>query len=418
VNAIALLLGLLVLSYVGSILAGNRTIRGFGLPSGAEYLLLGFVLGPHVLGVMNRSLLGAFEPMLIVGAAWLALVAGIGYGRVGPRRVRLSHALSGIVSAALIGVGVGGAVYATLGVLGPALSAVERALLSGAAGAVCCETTRHAVRWVAERHGAKGPLSDAVADLARASALVPAAALAVLFAAVPMPGLLGLTWGARIGITLGIGCLLGLVATLLLGREFRRDESWGILLGTSLLGMGVSERLGLSAVATTFAMGLTVALVSAHRAELKAMIAPTEGSVMVPLTVLAGAFVQLDVSPMLPLLLGVAIVSRFALELVRGVLLSRLLGPARQAPVVLGLGLASPGSFSLGCAVAIATRFPESIGGTALVIAAAGVLAGELVGPLSLRRALEASGEIVEGASETPPPPSFDYEKNERRSAP
>jgi hypothetical protein len=190
------------------------------------------------------------------------------------------------------------------------------------------------------------------------------------------------------------------------------------LLGTSLLGMGVSERLGLSAVATTFAMGLTVALVSAHRAELKAMIAPTEGPVMVPLTVLAGAFVQLDVSPMLPLILGVAIVSRFALELVRGLLLSRFLGPARQAPVVLGLGLASPGAFSLGCAVAIATRFPESIGGTALVIAAAGVLAGELVGPLSLRRALEASGEIVEGASETPPPPSFDYEKNERRSAP
>ena len=174
-NAIALLLGLLVLSYVGSILAGNRTIRGFGLPSGAEYLLLGFVLGPHVLGVMNRSLLGAFEPMLIVGAAWLALVAGIGYGRVGPRRVRLSHALSGIAFAALIGAGVGGAVYATLGVLGPPLAAVDRALLSGAAGAVCCETTRHAVRWVAERHGAKGPLSDAVADFARASALVPAA---------------------------------------------------------------------------------------------------------------------------------------------------------------------------------------------------------------------------------------------------
>ena len=34
-NAIAFLLGLLVLAYVGSILVGGRAIRGFGLASGA-----------------------------------------------------------------------------------------------------------------------------------------------------------------------------------------------------------------------------------------------------------------------------------------------------------------------------------------------------------------------------------------------
>jgi hypothetical protein len=361
----------LVLSYVGSILVGNRTIRGFGLPSGAEYLLLGFVLGPHVLGVMNRSLDGSFEPVLIVGAAWLALVAGIGYGRVGQRRVKVSRALSGILLTAFIGAGVGGCVFLALGEVSP-LSPFERLLFGGVAGAVSCETTRHAVRWVVERHGAKGALSDAVAVLARASSLVPAAGLAVLFAALPAPGLPNLTWAARVGITLGIGALLGLVAALLLGREFRRDESWGILLGTSLLGMGVAERLGLSAVATTFAMGLTAALVSAHGAELKAMIAPTEGPVMLPLTVLAGAFVELDTTSFVPLIVGATIVARLVLELLRGAALKLLLPAARHSSLILGFGLASPGAFSLGCAVAIATRFPETIGASALVLAAAG----------------------------------------------
>nr|MDQ2646226.1 potassium transporter Kef [Myxococcota bacterium] len=294
---------------------------------------------------------------------------------------------------------------------------LERWLFAAAAGAVSCESTRHALRWVVERHGASGPLSNAIADLARASSLVPPAALSVLFAVMPAAGLEGVSIGARVGITLGIGGLLGLVATLLLGREFRRDESWGILLGTSLLGMGVSERLGLSAVATSFTMGLTVALVSQHRTELKAMIAPTERPVMLPMTVLAGAFVEVDPATFMRWVLAVAIFGRLALELLRGLLLSFVLKAPRGSWVVLGLGMASTGPLSVGCAVAIAARFPDTLGPSALVIAAAGVLAGELVGPLSLRRALERAHEINED-SLIPPPVRPSLDDANRRSLP
>jgi hypothetical protein len=62
-NALLLLMGLLVLSYIGSFLVGGRAIRGFGLPSGSEYLLLGFVIGPNVLGLIERSMLDSFEPI-------------------------------------------------------------------------------------------------------------------------------------------------------------------------------------------------------------------------------------------------------------------------------------------------------------------------------------------------------------------
>ena len=43
-NAITLLLGLLALSYAGSVLRGERAIRGLGLASGAEYVCLGIAL--------------------------------------------------------------------------------------------------------------------------------------------------------------------------------------------------------------------------------------------------------------------------------------------------------------------------------------------------------------------------------------
>ena len=95
-NAIAFLLGLLVLAYLGSILVGGRAIRGFGLASGAEYLVLGFVLGPQVLSVVGRSLVETFQPVVLVGVSWLGLVLGVSYLRVGQRRVPVPHILLGI----------------------------------------------------------------------------------------------------------------------------------------------------------------------------------------------------------------------------------------------------------------------------------------------------------------------------------
>jgi hypothetical protein len=245
VNGVGLLLGLLVLSYLGNILAGGRTIRGIGLPSGIEYLLLGFVCGPQGLGVIGSGALGDFSPLLIVGSSWLAFVAGIGYVQVGERRIHVRRALLGVLLALLVGAGVAGIVFAALTfVPGVGLAPLQRWLLAGSIGAISSETTRHAVRWVVERHGARGPLSDALADHARASVVAPALALSVLFAAAPGASLGVLTLVERAFLPLVIGGVLGLVATVLLGREFRRDESWGILLGTSFLAMGIAVRLG------------------------------------------------------------------------------------------------------------------------------------------------------------------------------
>jgi hypothetical protein len=49
---------------------------------------------------------------------------------------------------------------------------------------------------------------------------------------------------------------------------------------------------------------------------------------------------------------------------------------------------------SLAIALATSLRFPDTFGSTVLVGAAAVALAGELVGPASLRTALDRSGEL------------------------
>ena len=54
-NAVFLLVGLLVLSYLGSFLMTRRTVGGAGLPSGVEFAALGFVMGPQVLDVVSTG---------------------------------------------------------------------------------------------------------------------------------------------------------------------------------------------------------------------------------------------------------------------------------------------------------------------------------------------------------------------------
>jgi len=393
VNAVLLLLGLLALSYVGSMLRGDRAIRGLGLPSGAEYLCLGVALGSHALGIIGRPLLESFEPLLVVAASWIAFVAGLGYNRVGARPIAASRAVVGVLGAMLAGSAVFAAVYFALPLLAPELMS-ERVLLAGGAGCVSAGTTRQAVRWVVQRYAAVGPLSDALADYARASALVPVAGLGILLAHYPVPGLAFIAFPGRVALTFGVGGLLGLVALALLSRGVTRDETWGVLVGTSLLSMGVAARLGLSPLAASFALGLCIGVLSSRRAELTSMVRPTERAVLLPMAVLAGALVDVVNAPRVLVLVPLALAARYAMELVRGLWLCAGSSRARPAGPLVGYALVSTGDVTLACAVSIAVAFEHPAALTVLAIAAAGLLTGEVVAPLALRRALVRAGEL------------------------
>ena len=401
-SGIGVLLGLLVLAFVGSMLVGGRTIRGFGLPSGAEYLVLGVVVGPHVLGVLTRSTIAGLESIFVLGASWLALVAGIGYGIVGSRRVNFGRAFVGIVTAVGVGAGVAWALYQVLVEL-DVLARAERLPTALAAGIVCSETTRHTVRWVVERHGARGPVSDWVADMARASALVPLVGLGYLMAAAPHAPLEVLSVPERFGATVAVGVVMGLVAVVLLGREFRRDESWGILLGTSVMGGGLAARLGLSPMTTLFVMGLTLAALSRHRLEIKFMVQPTEKPVVLPVLLVTGASISFTTVPKLGWLVAAAVLARVLVEVGRGVVLSAAIPSVRGAWAEVGLGMSSTGTLALAAAFTLSVRSPGPSTDAVLVIAAATVLVGEALGPAMLRRAITRAGEAHAVGEEVSP---------------
>ncbi len=395
-SPIWLLMGLLLLAYMGSFLVGGQSIRGFGLPSGAEYLVLGLVLGPHMLGLIGRSIGADFQPFAEAGAGWVALVVGLDYGFVGDRRVKLPNLALGSLFSLGAGALIAASVYTTLAALSD-MGRGELLLCAGGVGAAGAETTRHAVRWVVQRHGASGPLATLLAELADSDDATPILATALLFALRPAAHLPwqvpAVGWAA---LTLALGALLGAAAALLLGRDFRLEESWGVLLGASVLAIGLSTRLGLSTMTTMFAFGVAIATISPHRDEVWAMVEPTERAVLQPLLFLAGARIDADAVPAGYWVVGVALGARVLAKGATGLLLRGASSAARGAPPSLGLGLLSTGAVCLSVGLLFALRFPGRVGDTVLVTAAAFTVFGEFVGPPFLRSALRRSGEIAQ----------------------
>lgn len=400
-SPVVVLLGLLVVAFVGSQLMGSRA-AGYGLASGVEYLMLGVVMGPYALGLVDRSTLASFEPLAAVGTAWLTLVIGADYGFVGARRVRARGLLCGIAMSLASVVATAFAVrWVALRVTD--LRGQDLFLVSAGIGLVSCETTRHAVRWVVGRYSAEGPLALLISEIADSDDLVPILGLMATFTAlggIVLPSEMVVPWWGWSVVTLLLGLTLGATAAALLRTEPRASDGWGVLLGAALLGTGVSWRIGMSPQTVTFAIGLTLSALSRHGVELRAMLGRAERPILLPTLLLAGAQVRVDHWRELIALAVAALTMRVLVRLLAAPAIAAVAGAPPSVGPSLAVGLLPTGALTITIGLVFAMRFQGEVGDVVLGVAAAFTMIGELVGPVSLRRALERAGEIE------PPPPS------------
>lgn len=403
-SEVLLLLVLLVAAYFGSLLVEGRAIHGFGLPSGAEWLVLGVILGPHALGVFQSSMIRDLEPLVVVGLGWTALIVGIDYGYVGERRISWRGLLLGLLLSAVCGAAVGAAAYFYC-TLELGLDASEAGISALAMALVCSETTRHAVRWISERQAAKGPLSDILAEISDADDALPLIGVAVLIAISTTPNLnIELALGWRLGGTALLGGGLGLIAAALLARSLAFGESWAVLIGMALLGIGMSMRLGAAALTVLFIAGVVISLVSHRHAELRKLLASTERPVMLPLLVLGGATLNPDaLTPEMIGLLGVVLAARVVAKIGSGWLLAIFVPAARRSPSTTGGALLVSGTLAMSIGLYAYVSLEGRHGEAALWAACIATVFGELFGPSALRRALSRSGEVDRTGSPAAP---------------
>jgi len=390
---VSVLLVLLVVSYIGGHWAEAPGKRAFGSASGLEYVVLGIVLGPQGLASLDEHVLATFEPVSLVALGWIALGYGVEVGAVGDQGVKRGPVLCGLLMTCLVAGATGLCVHNVAVGFAPA----ERMLVSACVGLVCAQSARDAVFWLADRHGASGTLHGWLVDFSRADDAPVLLSLPFVFAAFHAPQLIAgvaLQPALMAGGSLLLGGLLGLCAAGLMHMSSSRVEHWTILLGSGLLCTGISESIGLSAMGTCFALGMTLSIRVKNTEQVREKLAATEGTVLLPALLLAGAHLAPPTGPAEWMLLLWAMAARVAVTVLGGSVLAFFTQKLSAVRGNLGLGLLSSGTLSIIVAFALYLRFGGEIGRVTLSAAFLGTVLSELIGAPALRRALAAAGEI------------------------
>lgn len=402
-NSVALLLALLAVAYIGSTLAGAKG-RGQSLVSGVEYVLLGAIIGPQFLAVVTRSVVNSFEPLAIVALGWLAMSDGFHCGHVGDVRVSLRRVLQGLMFTALIAASVATLVGLTAYTMGW-LQGEALWISSVGMGLVSCESTRHTVNWVAERRLAKGSLSRLIAEISSVDSAISLPALAGLFllaghqqthVTMPIPD------GVLLALVFVLGAVLGTVVVVLFKMPLRQVEAWGVLLGTALLGTGISVGTGAAWPATLFSTGIVLSMFVSRRPLLRRRFLRTERAVLLPALLLAGTHLEVPAETWFFLLIGTAFGAHALVTMVVSSIMRARSPVAREGGPLLGVAMLSSGPLSICVGFACALRFQNLAGQLILATAVADTLLGELVGPWTLRRVLRRAGELADRNEPSP----------------
>jgi len=231
-------------SYLAARVAFEWLARRYVIVSGAEYLLLGILLGPQVSRILSPEAVESFAPITSLGLGWMGAL--IGAQLVLPRMVRTSAVLyrvalvescltfaftSGLMAAGLYGlfdIGARSAIVAGIGL-----------------GSVATVSATAGVAVVARQLGRRSPVVQQLEVASATNAVVAILASGLLFAIVhpdPDANVVGrpLTPTEWAVITIAIGVIGGALFHLFVGEERKVDRLFVSLGGAIILVSGAA----------------------------------------------------------------------------------------------------------------------------------------------------------------------------------
>lgn len=203
------------------------------------------------------------------------------------------------------------------------------------------------------------------------------------------------TWFAG---ALLLGIVFGVCFTLFIGHEQSTSRIFLATVGTVTFGAGVGVELGVSPMFVNLVSGLTVALTSRHQDNLQGELQRLQHPIFVLFLVLIGALWVPPAEPWLWAFPAVYLFARWAARMVLPGLWTRLL--TRIDPARVGVGLLSQGTLAVAVAADYAMQVSEAAG-LVLTTVVVGTLAFDLFAQGSLKRYL-IDAETEHGQTDVP----------------
>jgi len=379
VSAALSLILIVAAAYLAAHLAFEWLAERFHLVSGAEYLILGILLGPQISGSISTDVVASLAPAITLALGWTG--AALGMNLYLPKLLRVpGHAYSvAILEAALTFCFVSGLTVVACAwafdmtyqqVVLPALSLGAIATASATSGAAFVSQAR----------------SDPVVKQVETAALVDGAfaiiAFGILLAVVHIDVPIGdrnLTPTEWVAIALGIGVIGGILFHLFLGPERNPDRLFISMTGAIILASGAAAYLRLSPLLPSMLIGAILVNTSASREELQRLMQSVEKPLYYVLLVFAGASWRPSrYGWILPVALFVA--ARMAGKIGASRLSARLLGRRELTGTNWGLGLLGQGTLALAIGLSYSLNDMTLVPNVVFTAAIASVLVTDLFG--------------------------------------
>ncbi len=279
------------LAYLAARVAFDWLARRFLIVSGAEYLLLGILLGPQVSGVLSAQVLEGFSPLIILALGWIGAIVGTQFYLRGLVRIDAIAYRLAFFEALSTFVFVAGLEWMLLA-RAFALSAGSALVPAVAFGAIAVVSAPAGIEVVSRQLGRRGPVVRQLEVTTAIDALVGISALGVLYCvyhATPAAATRAVTPTEWAVITIAIGLVGGTLFHLFLGREHGRDRLFISLAGAVVLISGAAASLHLSPLLAAMVLGATLINTSSNRGEIAETLANAERPFYFVLLVFAGA---------------------------------------------------------------------------------------------------------------------------------
>lgn len=373
-------------------LVAGELARRARLPTITGFLLIGFLLGPSVGGVLDATLLEAAKPFTHIA---LALVL-FQIGRL--LDVRAMAADQGLLWTSLAECF--GAFVLVFVVLhhGLGMDLLPSALVA----AIGVSSSPAVLFVVANELGARGPLTDRAFNLVAIDNVV-----AFLLYTALLPGLLG---GAEGGSAVVLRATWQLAGALLLAWALTRlkllvarwvgrgePSQFTLSVGMIILALGLAATFGLSLLLTLLALGVLSRNLDRSEVLTEVQFGHLAGVFFVILFVVSGARLHLHELVAAGAAAMAFVVARICGKWLGALIATRATGGELRQGVLLGLPLVPMAALALGL-VDMTQEFDPRIGAELGAVVLAAIAVFETIGPIVTGFALKRAGEVAADA--------------------
>jgi hypothetical protein len=356
-------LAVITVGYVFAYLIFDRLRDRYGYVGGAEYVVIGFLLGPRVTGLLDAGQVQDLTPIVSLALGWLGMLLGT-YLRI-PAMALLDAANLRVALAEAV---------ATFGIALAALLAVFRyvveapwpdaAVLSGTLAAVATLSSPVAVDAVVERLRVPSRVPPVLQLTARMDALVAVVAfglvLAIFHQGDVAPGVRPPTPTEWAVINVAVGVASGVLFHLFLGPRGHLDEGrlFVALAGAIVVASGASYYLNLSPIFTNLVLGVILVNSGGAHRDVARLLLSTERPVYLALLLFAGAAWSpgsVDLLFIAPLFVLIRVGARF----LGGAIAGGHVAPPELRAAGLGRGLLALGGLGVALAVNYGQVYPD-----------------------------------------------------------